>query len=1039
MFLFFKKFSMENNKQLILGLDLGVASVGWALISEQWDEKVFLDAWVKIFQEPVEAKSRAPKNQARREARGARRNLKRKVERKIALKNTLHRSGLLLSENFCKNIYELRSRALDKKLEKDELAAVLYHFGQKRWFLSNAKGRSSEDGAVKSSISSITENMKLLGARTLGEYRYFLMKHRKENNLPPQKFEEKYTSRAMYKEELEKIWEKQASFYPEILSKELKNEIFYFIFYQRPLKLQKNLVGSCSYFPSRKRAEKAGFVAQEFLVWKQVSDLKYKTKWSWNFEEISFADKQKLVEVLMEQGSYSFAKAKKLLGLPEEVIFNLEKSKKQLEGNKTNSALEKFLKNSENFVSENIFVPKDASYEDVKRMLLQDILTIHVDEYLAKRLGEFWKISEKWIAELLSIKMKLPAGYVNYSEKAIKKIMEVMRQTGENDRKIIEDLRKNGKFPNEKNVYANMKNPWQELPVLRNPSVTKTIVEARKVIKAISHVYGIPTLVRIEMASDLKNTKKQKEKILKNQKELEKLNNEAIRVITEMNQSVTYNKILLYRLHKECGGICPYTGKTIDLPRLIMWDSGFDVEHIIPYSRCLDDSFKNKTLCDADYNRNIKRNKTPYEIGQENPEQYADIIARVKKHIPGKIWKFELQEINTDDFISRQLNDTRYICREVKQFCEALIGRNNVEITKGTLTAMLRKFWNFNLEDFVQKDDIPWQDGEGAKKGRSDHRHHAVDAIVVALTGRNLLQKASHQSANNEIRFWDGDDSMKKLSHVYNEFCPGEKFRSDAKDKIESMIISHTPVHKIRESLHEETAFGKIFDRETKKEMFVVRKDVSSLDLKKLKDVVDVEVRAILQKYFTENGKYLAEKPPLHKDGKTPIKSVRMKENKSNMYDFRGEWNKFFVFGNNHHVEIIEHKTLKNKDGTPKREGIFVTMWEANRRAKNKESIVNRIGPWKNEIKEKFFDNSEWNFVCSLCNNDMVKYFPNPENKEEFEICRVQKMLATRTIIFLTSHIEAMSDKFFEVGVWWLWKIQKIQIDALWNIFPSND
>lgn len=97
----------------------------------------------------------------------------------------------------------------------------------------------------------------------------------------------------------------------------------------------------------------------------------------------------------MEQGSYSFAKAKKLLGLPEEVIFNLEKSKKQLEGNKTNSALEKFLKNSENFVSENIFVPKDASYEDVKRMLLQDILTIHVDEYLAKRLGEFWKISEK--------------------------------------------------------------------------------------------------------------------------------------------------------------------------------------------------------------------------------------------------------------------------------------------------------------------------------------------------------------------------------------------------------------------------------------------------------------------------------------------------------------------------------------------------------------------------------------------------------------------------------------------------------------------
>lgn len=92
-------------------------------------------------------------------------------------------------------------------------------------------------------------------------------------------------------------------------------------------------------------------------------------------------------------------------------------------------------------------------------------------------------------------------------------------------------------------------------------------------------------------------------------------------------------------------------------------------------------------------------------------------------------------------------------------------------------------------------------------------------------------------------------------------------------------------------------------------------------------------------------------------------------------------------------------------------------MFEANRRAKNREQIVNRIGPWKNEIKDKIFNNSEWNFVFSLCNNDLVKYFPNPENTENFEICRVQKMLTTRSIISLTSHLEALTDKFFDVGV----------------------
>lgn len=1026
---------MKNNSQLILGLDLGVTSVGWAVISEQWDEKIFLDAWVKIFQSTE--KNNIPKNHKRREARGARRNLKRKVQRKIALKNTLRRAGLLLVENFSKNIYELRSKALDTKLEKDELAAVLYHFGQKRWFLSNAKGKTSDDGDVKKSISSIIQNMQLLGARTLGEYRYFLMKHRKENNLPPQKFEEKYTSRDMYKTELEKIWEKQSSFYPEILTKELKYEIFHFIFYQRPLKLQKNLVGKCNYFPSRKRAERASLIAQEFLVWKQVSDLKYKRKWSWNFEEISFIDKQKLVEVLMEQGSYSFAKAKKLIWLPDDVIFNFEKSKKQLEWNKTNFQLEKFLKNSENFVSGQIFVWENIDKNSLKQMLLQDMLTIHVDEYLSKRLKNFYKISDKWVEEFLSIKMKLPTGYLNYSEKAIKKILELMRQTGENDRKIIEYLRKNGKFPNEKNAYADMKNPWQELPVFRNPIVTKAIVEARKVIKAVENAYWVPTRVIIEMASDLKNTKKQRDNILKKNKISEKENEEAKKIIMEMNQSVTRDKILMYKLWKECEGVCPYTGNGIDLPRLIMWNSGFDVEHIIPYSRCLDDSFKNKTLCDADYNRHIKRNKTPYEIGQENPEQYAEILARVNKHIPGKLRKFELQEVNIDDFISRQLNDTRYICSEVKKFCEALIGKDNVEITKWTLTAMLRKFWNF--ENFIQKDDIPGQDGEWAKKDRSDHRHHAIDAIVVALTGQDLLQKASKQSANNEIRFWDGDDSMQKLSLVYNEFGPSEKFRRDVQDKIDSMIISHTPVHKICGHLHEETAFGKIFDQESGKEMFVIRKRVDALSTKDLDNVVDMEVRKILQKYFSENEKYLENTPPLHKDGKTPIKKVRIKENKSIMYDFRGQWEKFFVSGNNHHVEILEHKTKKNKDWTPKREWIFVTMLEANRRAKNKENIVNRVGPWKNEIKNKIFDNSEWNFVCSLCNNDMVKFFPNPENKEEFEVCRIQKILATHWSVGLTSHLTSLSDRYFEISASSFHRFQKIQIDALGNIFPAND
>lgn len=161
---------------------------------------------------------------------------------------------------------------------------------------------------------------------------------------------------------------------------------------------------------------------------------------------------------------------------------------------------------------------------------------------------------------------------------------------------------------------------------------------------------------------------------------------------------------------------------------------------------------------------------------------------------------------------------------------------------------------------------------------------------------------------------------MENILRIYKNFIPNQKFLSDLQDKIDNVIISHTAVHKIKESLHEDTAWGKIYHQETKKEVFVTKKSVESLNAKSLENIVDKEVREILKKYFVENKKFDTKNPPLHKDGKTPILKARIYDNKANMYDYRGENNKFFVYGNNHHVEILEHKTLKNKDGTPKRE-----------------------------------------------------------------------------------------------------------------------
>lgn len=1025
------------DKNFILGLDLGVASVGWACISENWDIKTFIDAGVKIFQQPVEAKSSTPKNQARREARGARKNLSRKARRKFLLRKTLENNGLLLPENHTKNPYELRTKALDEKLERDELAIVLYHFGQKRGFLSNSKTKSTEDGKVKTSITRIEEKMVEMWARTLGEYRFHIMENLKKMNYPPRKFEENYTSRDMYKQEFDQILENQKKFYPNILTLDFCREIFHHIFYQRPLKIQKNLVGECSYFRNRKRANRATLIAQEFLIWKNLVDLKYKNPGDVSFSDIPFEKKIILADELQKQGSMKFWKAKKKLWLLEDGKFNFESGNKtEFEGNKTLTQITKYWKR---------FTELDRETQD---KFVTDILTIFVEGDLEKRLKDFWHLTDEEAKNIIR-KARIPVWYINYSEKALKKILPIMQKTGENDRKVIADLQKTGKFPQERNKYEEM-NIWRDEIFLWNPSVNKSVTEARKIIKAIIKAYGTPTLIRIEMASDLKKGKKEKDALSKKNKENQKANKDAQDMLTERNISEhSYENILRVKLWKECWEVCPYTWKTISFTQLFSGHSEVDIEHIIPYSRSLDDSYNNLTLCYADFNRKHKWNKTPYEYWQINSEWYQEAKKRFEKLPKEKFVRFCQTEVNTDDFISRQLNDTRYTCQEVKRFCEALVGKSNVEVTKWQLTAMLRKAWDWNR--FLVKGD---ENGAPApEKNRADHRHHAIDALIVALTSKEFLMHASKNSAQRELLWKNGDDSQRKSIRTFSGLAPDKNFVRDFEKKLEEMIISHTANHKITWALHNDTAYGKIFDTIEQKDVFVVRKKLENLKKENLKYVVDSEVRKILEKYFDEYGSINLNNPPLHKDWKTPILSVRVKENKLNMYNFRGKWDTFFAYENNHHVEVLEHKTCKNKDWTPLRVGIIVTTLEANRRAKNKENIVNIQGPWKNETQWKEFGSTEWKFVNSLFKNDLIQYFPDANNPEKFIICRVVKFSGSD--VYLQPHRfmsevkvkvktpegttkDEILNKNIKKSVSVL-HFKKLQIDTLGNTFSAND
>ena len=154
--------------------------------------------------------------------------------------------------------YRLRRRALDDKLSRHEFGRALYHLAQRRGFLSNLKAPSKDDddaGKVETGINELSDLMAQAGSRTLGEY---------FASLDPEQFRirQRWTARSMYVDEFEKIWSVQAGHHG--LTDADKQRVYDAIFYQRPLKSQKHLIGRCELEPTKRRAPIACLAFQEF-------------------------------------------------------------------------------------------------------------------------------------------------------------------------------------------------------------------------------------------------------------------------------------------------------------------------------------------------------------------------------------------------------------------------------------------------------------------------------------------------------------------------------------------------------------------------------------------------------------------------------------------------------------------------------------------------------------------------------------------------------------------------------------------------------
>ncbi len=282
----------------ILGLDLGTNSIGWAIINRDEDSRTLVNRGVCIFQEGVarDKSGEKPAVQDRTNARALRRHYFRRRLRKIELLQVLIRHDLCpalsdaeleewrahkkfplndefilwqrTDDNADKNPYHDRYRALTEELnlstqhDRYTLGRALYHLGQRRGFLSNRKeaGKDSEDGKVKESIRELSEEMHAAGCNYLGEYFYRLY--------GVEQIRKHYTARnEHYLAEFNAICEKQH------LSEALKKELHRAIFFQRPLKSQKGLVGKCTFEKRKSRCPVSHPRFEEFRMLQFINNI----------------------------------------------------------------------------------------------------------------------------------------------------------------------------------------------------------------------------------------------------------------------------------------------------------------------------------------------------------------------------------------------------------------------------------------------------------------------------------------------------------------------------------------------------------------------------------------------------------------------------------------------------------------------------------------------------------------------------------------------------------------------------------------------
>ena len=501
----------------------------------------------------------------------------------------------------------------------------------------------------------------------------------------------------------------------------------------------------------------------------------------------------------------------------------------------------RYHKDDEGYCSKNNWLDRETTLGLAEKMAKIDEVPDESTEEKISRLT-------KKIAEIT-----FDPDYAPFSTKALKKLLVYMKQGHELVSASYEVYDKYISEVQDANIKLEYKIPSLAGNSLKNPIVERALVEAIGIINSIIDEHGKPDRVRIEMGRELKMPKVAREErnlrnknirdrreyyadFLNKHKDIERNNYEPsspdikkFEMFLELNYSQTaFDKIKKhitakefysflgaklptkkekYLLWLECDRMDPYEGKTISLAQL--FTPAVEIEHIIPYSRSMDNSMMNKTLAFRTFNAK-KGNKTPLEFF-ENDENELDEFKKRVKHFPeAKKDRFLMKSKDLGGFLNSQMVNNAYIAKQIREHLLKSFKSEAIEMTNGQMTELVRsslaldqilnpvkradgynirgKAWciyngNEPIKFIERGNDVLPTIYNGYKvvkgaiynnkfypaKSRGDHRHHAVDALVTALislkTQKELTACTEGYYLKNGTPY-----SIAQIERMYNDF-----------------------------------------------------------------------------------------------------------------------------------------------------------------------------------------------------------------------------------------------------------------------------